>query len=199
MDKSALFPIFEERHLKGMVLPAGPKLDFSNDHPSFSPIFQRVFSRYGGVSIADGALRIHSFESARKWTREIKGYFPSLTEMVVVFAFDWMGRQFAADPEGNNVTWIFDPATGEHFRADQGIDVFFEEDLGEYWEETIVEDSFRQLLGHGSPLAFNECLGHNIPLFLGGKDDASNIGRTDIEVYWELHMQLLRKIRQRGK
>ncbi|WP_431278627.1 T6SS immunity protein Tdi1 domain-containing protein [Leifsonia poae] len=41
-----------------------------------------------------------------------------------------------------------------------------------------------------SPLAFDECVGYEVPLFLGGGDEIDNLQVADMEVYWTLTGQL---------
>lgn len=39
-------------------------------------------------------------------------------------------------------------------------------------------------------LAFDQCVGYKIPLFLGGEDDVHNLEVSDMEVYWSLMGEL---------
>ena len=41
-----------------------------------------------------------------------------------------------------------------------------------------------------SDLAFDQCAGYKVPLFLGGEDSIHNLELSDIEVYWSLMAQL---------
>jgi hypothetical protein len=40
------------------------------------------------------------------------------------------------------------------------------------------------------PLKASECVGYDIPLFLGGADEVPNLTRTDMGVYWSICGQL---------
>jgi hypothetical protein len=48
-----------------------------------------------------------------------------------------------------------------------------------------------QLSYSGSvPLGFDQCVGYDVPLFLGGADTIENLHVEDIDVYWSLTAQL---------
>ena len=43
------------------------------------------------------------------------------------------------------------------------------------------------------PLATGICVGHEIPLFLGGRDEVENLAPVDLWAYWAISGQLLRQ------
>ncbi|WP_277621809.1 T6SS immunity protein Tdi1 domain-containing protein, partial [Caballeronia zhejiangensis] len=47
----------------------------------------------------------------------------------------------------------------------------------------------------GAAPSYEECVGYRIPLFLGGKDVMDNLETSNLDVYWTLMAQLIRKAR----
>lgn len=43
---------------------------------------------------------------------------------------------------------------------------------------------------------YGQCIGYKVPLFLGGKDDVSNLELSDLDVYWYAISQTLAKVRR---
>ena len=91
----------------------------------------QLFSEFGGFSFEKGIIRIHNFETSIKWTEIVCETFPKYSDRIIVFGFDWVGRQYAKDLN-QNFTYLFDIATGEDFMLDQPLSEFFNVDLIEY-------------------------------------------------------------------
>tara|TARA_R110002050_G_scaffold56512_3_gene127146 strand:- start:109957 stop:110511 length:555 start_codon:yes stop_codon:yes gene_type:complete len=151
-----------------------------------------LFEQYGGFSFENGLLRIHNFKTSKKWAEIICETFPKYTNRIIVFGFDWVGRQYAKDIN-KDFTYLFDIATGEDFMLDQHISEFFNIDLIEYADETLDISGFKKWNSKNIELKFNEIVAYKIPLLLGGKDDSSNYEITDAEVNWEINRQLMNK------
>ncbi|WP_284978680.1 T6SS immunity protein Tdi1 domain-containing protein [Arthrobacter sp. fls2-241-R2A-200] len=68
-----------------------------------------------------------------------------------------------------------------------------------YHDDELVRDPEPSLLPsffnkwrleNPADLAFDECVGYKVPLFLGGDDELHNLELSDMEVYWSLMGQL---------
>lgn len=148
-----------------------------------------LFSNFGGLSIDLGAFRIHTYESAKKWTDIIVESFPEHENEIVAYGFDWMGRQFAIG--NDNVVRMFDGSTGEEFEMEQTLEGFFNEELVEYGVETLDSDNFESWNTEKIVLKHHEIVAFKVPLALGGEDSPENFHITDAEVDWEINRQLL--------
>ncbi|WP_040252179.1 T6SS immunity protein Tdi1 domain-containing protein [Psychroserpens mesophilus] len=151
-----------------------------------------LFEQFGGFSFENGILRIHNYETSKKWTDIICESFPKYTNRIIVYGFDWVGRQFAKDIN-KDFTYLFDIATGEDFMLEQPLSEFFNVDLIEFADETLDISGFKNWNSKNVELKFNEVVAYKIPLWLGGKDDSSNYEITDSEVNWEINRQLMNK------
>ena len=151
----------------------------------------------GGISFSKGLFRIHSFGSVYKWTQIATNFFPDLSGEVLCFAYDWLGRQFGVGVgKRKGMILLLDPATGEFFELKQSISGFFEEDLQEYFGDTLETDVFNRLIPSLAPaIDCGECIGYKKPLVLGGGGHTLNFEVMDMEVYWEFMRQIILKIR----
>lgn len=148
-----------------------------------------LFSNFGGLSIDFGAFRIHTYESAKKWTDIIVESFPAHKNKITAYGFDWMGRQFAID--NDDVVHMFDGSTGEEFEMEQTLEGFFNEELVDYGVETLDIDNYKFWNTGKISLKHNEIVAFKIPLALGGEDSIENYHIIDAEVDWEINKQLL--------
>jgi hypothetical protein len=150
-----------------------------------------LFSNFGGLSIDLGAFKIHTYQSAKKWTDIILESFPKHKNKIIAYGYDWMGRQFAIDTD--NLVHMFDGSTGEEFEMEQTLEGFFNEELVDYGVETLAKDDFESWNSEKIALKHNEIVAFTIPLVLGGKDSFENYQIIDAEVDWEINRQLLKK------
>lgn len=154
------------------------------------------FITNGGASYDKGIFRIHNKSSSFYWTLIVTEYFPKYKDKICCFAFDWMGRQFAVDLEDENKTYLFDPATGEDFELEQSLSGFFDEELVDYRDETLIPDDFSFVMDKLGLdiLPPSKCIGYTKILFLGGKDDLDNTEVIYMDVYWDLNYKIYSKI-----
>ena len=91
---------------------------------------------------------------------------------------------------------MLDPATLEVFEVEATIEEFFNDHLSEAKEDLLEASNFKQFAPNLSgQLRFDHCIGFVKPLYLGGKDELSNLEDWDMEVYWELNYQIYLKTR----
>jgi hypothetical protein len=151
------------------------------------------FREYAGRTFGDGLLRIHTAESAIEANRRCARLIPDSSGMVSCFGFDWMGRDLAVDVRsGRELSVVmFEPGAAEIAQSDIPFLEFC--DIADDAVAPDVFGTWMEVRGSSRPLAFSECAGYDVPLFLGGTDDIRNMSRMSVEIYWELCIQLASK------
>lgn len=168
----------------------------TTDFDSFKLLNQNeieFFKKYNGATIENGLFRFPKSSELSKFQLMIGDYFEEFKNAnIFPFGYDWMGRVFSiGKSENETITYMFDPATGEHFELEQDLFGFLNEDLTDYRGELLDETRFLELIERDKTnLKLNECFGYDQYLFLGGEDSINNIEKCDIEVYWESNSQL---------
>ncbi len=168
-------------------------LDIESDNHGFAEFFVEL----GGCSFDKALYRAMTPNSIEQWNQIIEFAFPDFDDRVQCFGYDWLGRIFAVDSgrleEGHPGVVMFEPGTGHALEIPCNIVTFHNKELIDYREEALAI-SFRNLwrVGGTAP-SYEECVGYRIPLFLGGEDTVDNLEITDLDVYWTLAGQIIRK------
>jgi len=158
------------------------------------------FKNFSGCSFNRGLYRVHSVTTSKKWNKIVGDTFPEFRKRIFCFGYDWLGRNFALDnvrmEEGEPLVLMLEPGTGEALEIPVNLLSFHNEEIVQYTNEALAEELFSLWLqaGNLSP-EYNECIGYKNPLFLGGSDTLDNLEVTDMEVYWGISEQLIRKIK----
>lgn len=160
-----------------------------------------VQSALGGASVKGGLFRWFDARAAQQWEAFVHEAFPGLSGRVQPFGADWLGRQFALDAtrrdaNGTPQVLLLDVGAGEVLEVPTSLRGFHEEELVEYHDAALAStfyDEWRLASQDSEPLSLSECVGYEVPLFLGGQDASHNLRRTDAEVHWTLTGQLLRQ------
>jgi len=125
--------------------------------------------------------------------------FPEFASRACPFGYDWLGRQFAIDTgrshAGQPLVLLLEPATGEGLQIPLVFGAFHNEGLVEYRDAALASGFFNtwaQKHAGALPLAQGDCVGYQVPLFLGGRDTVDNLEVIDLEVYWTTCGQLRR-------
>lgn len=151
----------------------------------------------GRLTVEGGLYRIHDFASSQAATVLVEQAFPACEGRVQCFGFDWLGRQFATssdrcDDEEAPV-FMFEPGTGEVLDIPVPFVEFHDGELVDEGDAALASDWHRVWRSsRGRDLAFEECAGYEVPLFLGGSDADENVAIIDTDVYWALSSQLIR-------
>ncbi|MFI5729195.1 T6SS immunity protein Tdi1 domain-containing protein [Kribbella sp. NPDC051587] len=129
--------------------------------------------------------------------------FPEFRGRFEVFGFDWLGRQFATDRARGEAldpeVMIVEAGTGEALEVPVPFSKFHDEELVDYSEEALAVSFYLQWQSQTpSPLEFGQCVGYQVPLFLGGKDQVENLELMDIEIYWDIMGRLRAQAREAG-
>ena len=180
-------------------LTAFPLLDRSGviDTWDPSPIegFDELMSAHGGSTFERGLYRLHTPESARLAQVTIGEAFPEVAGGIASFGFDWLGRQFAVDlrPGRDRHVLLVEPGTGEILEIPWSFAAFHNRELVDEPDAAVAKSFFAEWAGANPsllPLAPDVCVGYDIPLFLGGRDELENLAPVNIWVYWSIAGQL---------
>jgi hypothetical protein len=164
------------------------------------PDLELVFSELGGMTFNHGlyrVLRTDQLDSAKKAIEEV---FPEYTGRVVPFAFDWLGRYFTADlariADEKPLVLMLETGAGEAMEIPTSVLDFHDIELVDFSNDALAVHFWTQWrTKHWDELAYTDCVGYKVPLFLGGEDTVENLEVIDLSVYTEICGQLRRKLR----
>lgn len=188
----------DEYHSKNTITVSNKSSEHAlNQIKELSKSSFNLIKKFGGQSFEGGLYRIHTFETSLKWMNIVEQSFPAYFGKIVCFGFDWMGCQYCEDKEDANLIYLFDVASYDVFELEQNVEGFHNYDLIKFKNETLQEIKFKTILKtlEIGEIGFDECLGYNKPLFLGGEDNSNNYEKTNMEVYWELQVQIYNQIK----
>ena len=144
-----------------------------------------------------GLYRLHTASTGLDGQAQADGAFPELRGRLSVFAYDWLGRQFALDfgrlEQGQPLVTMLDPGAGEALRIPSTFVEFHDEEIIDYRDAALACDFFTKwsVANEASlPLGATQCVGYRVPLFLGGRDQLDNLELSDFDVYWTICGQL---------
>ena len=159
---------------------------------------------YCGYSFNNGLIRFHDSTTApifRQYCFEMFPQLMSLDPQADVLAFDWNGRQYLtaqvdgkpdvmilrADLAADNLEQL---VTVDHFAEvleNDDVSAFFDGDLYDQWRVSI-----------GRPnkyVGFKDCIEYQVPFWLGGASDVSNLQRSNMDVCWGIGVQMREQTR----
>jgi len=172
----------------------------SDEVESAAPGIRNFLKIHSSQTFANGLYRIMKPEEVPKWTKIASDAFPNFRDRILCFSSDWLGRIFALN-QTNTVAGqchilMLEPGTGLALEIPVTFDDFHNSELVDFANEALAVQFYHDWLHHGgAPPEFGECVGYQIPLFLGGKDVIENLEVIDMHVYWTLTAQLLAKTR----
>ncbi len=145
-----------------------------------------------GESFMNGMYRLFKTEDISKWNHITEQAFPMYKDQVDVFGYDWLGRIFALNKKTETIL-LFEPGTGEVLNIPASFEDFHNIEIVEYHEDSLASNFFDDWHSfcNNYKLELNECVGYKVPLFLNGDDTVDNLEVSDMEVYWEIMMQLM--------
>jgi hypothetical protein len=156
---------------------------------------RELFAAIGGRTFGEGIYRVHTADSCKTGTAMARKCFPKATPGFTCFGFDWLGRQFALSSPGRDEpdhVLMLEPGTGQVLEIPYALAAFHDQGLVDFKDACLADNFFAAwVAGGGKCPGFHQCVGYRVPLFLGGRDDVSNLEVTDFEVYWNLAAQLL--------
>ncbi|QIE99986.1 T6SS immunity protein Tdi1 domain-containing protein [Roseimicrobium sp. ORNL1] len=160
----------------------------------------RIFDELGGKTFNHGLYRVFHPGQLPVVTEAIEGVFPEYRGRIVPFGYDWLGRHFACDrartEDGEPQVLMLEIGAGEAMEIPASALDFHNIELVEYTDEALAAPFWSQWRSlNPTDLAFGDCVGYKVPLFLGGADDLTNLEVIDLSVYVEICGQLRNKVR----
>lgn len=154
-----------------------------------------VLGAHAGTTLGSGLYRLHTKASAAAADDLVKAAYPDFAGRIACFGMDWLGRQFSLDAtrgaSEDPEVLLFDIGAGEALEIPAPLSEFHDVELCKYTDAVLAAEFFeRWFRSQPEPVRFDQCVGYNIPLFLGGADELSNLELTDLDVYWSLTGQL---------
>lgn len=172
--------------------------DRLNDVENLALGFNELLSNYQGNSFGEGLYRLHNYDNIEKWNKIISEAFPEFEERIQCFGYDWLGRQFSLDKsrivDGEPQILMFEPGTGEVLEIPCNFMQFHNDEIPNYHEACLASEFFHDWMSiNKTKLTEKSCAGYKIFLFLGGDDTVENLEIGDMEVYWSICSQLIKK------
>lgn len=160
-----------------------------NLHPQILEIFEQK----GGSSLLNKAFWFHSQPSALHWKSLLSDMFPAAPEMIPI-GYDWLGSQFAVSADGERMG-LYDILDCEFNELPFGIDKFLTEFLVTGTDGFFSKKLFHEVSQILGTLQFGQNYGVIKPLFLGGEESVSNFSIEDMEVSWDITMQIYNQVK----
>jgi hypothetical protein len=169
------------------------------------PTFTAVVARYAGTTLGGGLLRFLPIEGdmgLTEWNLRNgwRADWPSIPT-AVAFATDWRGNLYAFDssrtPAGERrVAWLR-IATGEYECPDMSFREFIAGVVPQLRSQLFDEPLFASWIEAGGSIPTpDQCVGHTVPLVLGGTDDAANLEPLSLRVWVSLAGQIHEQTRK---
>lgn len=188
-----MFKAFEAQYLRDA---ASPQAASASAPEAFG--LHAFFQHYSGATFDRGVYRIHSSATARLASQFIQTAFPEHAGTAVSFASDWLGSLFCLDAtrieQGAMAVLMLEPSTGKALKIPANLASFHEQGLIEYADAALATGFYERWLSLGGAVPRpDQCIGYKKPLFLGGADTVENLELSDLDVYWTISAQLIRK------
>ena len=167
---------------------------------SCAPGIVEFQNHFGGMSFRGGLYRVVRPAEEIVWKQRILIAYPEFEARITCFAFDWMGNAFATDSQrlvdGQAGVVMLETGTGKALNIPSNLESFHDVGLNQYGEAALAIKFYETWTSAGGVQPdYAHCVGYKRPLFLGGKDTVDNLEVSDIDVYWHLLGQLIRKAR----
>jgi hypothetical protein len=157
-----------------------------------------VVAELGGQTFDDGLYRVLRADEVRDATNAAMLAFPELVQRILVFGYDWLGRQFASDSsrqaDGSPQVLMLEFGAGEAMQIPADPVAFHDAELVDYADDALSKPFFCEWQATtAAKINHDHCVGYRIPLFLGGADNVQNLEIYDLSVYWHICGQLRTK------
>lgn len=164
------------------------------------PDLALIISELGGQTFNHGLYRVLREDQLVASRDAMECVFPEYRGRIIPFAFDWLGRHFASDlarvENGRPLVLMLEVGAGEAMEIPVSALDFHNVELVEYADDALSAPFWNQWrMGNPGDLAFTNCVGYKVPLFLGGADVVANLEVIDLSVYVEMCGQLRGKAR----
>lgn len=162
-------------------------------------IFQQFVKREEGKLLLGGIFGIFLLSETRKWNEDVKEYF-GLNVDIEIFGYDWQGNCYGVKKAKDEVL-LFEVGTCEILSLSCNT-LNFMDDISngicrEYLAKSFFDEWNEKMNPEHLTLQYGKCIGYKIPLFMGGKDDVSNLEYSDLEVYWCVLTEIKRRLKEK--
>ena len=157
-------------------------------------LYEDFINQLGGKSFGNGLFRSFSNENIEKWTTIVTEAYPEAQGQFKLFGFDWLGRCFGVSLRKNESEkiFMFEIGTGEVLGIPCSLENFLNEEIPLYADDCLAASFFDEWMTvNEEAIAYENCVGYIVPLFLGGDDEIDNLEETDMEVYWGITAQIV--------
>ena len=149
----------------------------------------------GGRAFGGGIMFSVAPRDVSTWKENICIAYGAAAQTLKPFAYDWLGDCFVEDNKGG--VHILELGTGEVLNTGLSVETFLAEEIPSFHDQCLLSPFWNDWLASGGMHpTYGQCIGYKVPLFLGGKDDVSNLELSDLDVYWYVISQTLAKVRR---
>jgi Domain of unknown function (DUF1851) len=148
---------------------------------------------YSTWVLCDGAYVLFSNDEVDRYNKLIGEFFPAKVGQVVSVGRDWLGRFFAIDKSGgedDGSVLLLDPCTGDIFVIPVDFIAFHDDILVDQLNAALEFDKFVQWVDNNRRPDRGECVGYKVPLVLGGLDEPNNQELANVDVYFDILLQV---------
>lgn len=152
----------------------------------------------GDKQFGNGLFNTFSLTNVDKWTGIAEQAYPGLKGKIKPFGHDWLGRIFAVDlrEPRNGLILMLEIGTGQALEISCNMEEFLNEEIILSTDACLAKSFYEEWCSLGNEVPVQgQCVGYKVPLFLGGSDDVTNLELSDMEVYWGIISQIIKKIR----
>lgn len=160
--------------------------------------YEAFIKAFSGLQFGNGLFSVFSDNDINIWQRNVTYAFPISEESISLFAYDWLGNCFgiAKDEKNSGKVLLFEIGTGEILSTDCYFEDFINCEIPLNSEVCLASQFYKEWLSNaGKPPVYGRCIGYKVPLFMGGKDEITNLEDSDMDVYWSILSQILNHIR----
>lgn len=158
--------------------------------------YQDFITQLGGTSYGNGLFNSFSVENVNYWTEMVGEAFPFVAGKFRLFGYDWLGRVFGIDLRKGNVgnVLMFEIGTGQVLEIPSSFTDFLNSEIAYFSDACMARSFYEEWINYtGEFVSYGQCIGYKNPLFMGGNDEIENMEISDMEVYWVVLTQLLKK------
>ncbi len=154
-------------------------------------LYEGFCKEYSATVFGGGLFNSFDVEKRDYWNAVVETFYPQYKDKISVIGYDWLGRIFATLKDKDCVK-LFEIGTGETLNIGCTLEKFLDEEIPVYSNDCLAHKFFNEWKKENpEALPYGKCVGYRIPLFLGGKDNVSNLEISDMDVYWTVTGTLL--------
>jgi len=156
--------------------------------------YQSFLTAFSGIQFGNGLFTVFREEDIDAWQENVKDAFQITKEEVALFGYDWQGNCYGIAKEEKIVDKVvlFEIGTGDVLLSEGCFEDNIDNEAPYNAEACLAGQFYKKWLDNGGkPSKYGRCIGYKVPLFLGGKDDITNLEDSDMDVYWSILSQIM--------